>query len=1060
MRPSIPEYYVTGGTLSATADCYVTRQADSDLVESLLRGELCYVLNSRQMGKSSLMVRTAMRIRESGGHAVLFDLTAIGSNVTPEQWYLGMLCQFGDITRRLPEVVAHWNQLQEVGPLQRFVSSLREITFHWPSGPIVIFIDEIDVVTQLQFSTDEFFAAIRECHNRKATDAVLGRLTFCLLGVAVPSDLIQDPTSTPFNIGRRIVLSDFTPGEAKTLERGLDQVGSAAAQKLMRRVLYWTAGHPYMTQRLCAALSQDPGDSTTRQVDRVCETLFMRPESRDSDPNLAFSQRCLLSYSLEHEPIIPIYYRILLGESITFNESDAVHNRLLLSGAVSVTGSILRVRNRVFERVFDRAWVSTQLPRSEIQVQRFVYLKGIRRGALLTAYTVALLLIAVGAVLNSRLESRRIALRDADNAYRMAYDYRFVDILLRMNHSGLPVAIQTLERTVPPPGKPDLRKFEWYYLDKICWQGVTDTGRRDGAINSIGWCADSSMLAYSCGSEVYIWSSSTGKHIGGPINTRHGKADCNSVAMSPDGRLVAMGGADGAIRIVNSLSGAAYHNDEGFRGHIGAVNSVRFSHSGRLLASGGADGIVRLWEVATGKQVGFYPHQGRMRKRGIWSVQFSPNDSVMAVGCDDGVARLFRAATGIEVSAFKGHTSYVHSLDFSPDGKLLVTGGGDHAVIVWDIASGRQVQRMFGHSSYVYDVAFSPNGKSIASCGWDKSVRIWDVATGNQIRNISTGTNAWALAFSPDNRRLAVGTSEGFLRVYDASSDSVDRELLGTSKAVYDLVISRDDRYVTAVYQSGGFDEWDLKTGARLNGFTGKDGYAASAVSADGSFIAICSKSGCVILNPKTGREVRRFNAEFDCVAAALSQDGTILCTIGPVCTVWNTVTGAVLARFKTPAVSLRVAISPDGHRIAILYDDGHAHVIGILYDVSWGHRQIPLEGGAENENTLTFGQDGVTLVGAHSTVTLWDSRTGKIKRRLPDLDLGYMAAAATRDNSRLFYATRFGQMRLWDLTTNQALMDLPDVNPAITCMSVSEDGRVLAYRLGNGSVHIMDARN
>src|SRR6266852_2355221 len=95
MTATETRFYVTGGTLRQDAPCYVERRADRDLYEGLTRGEFCYVLTSRQMGKSSLMVRTAARLREVGVAVAVLDLTAIGQKLTPEQWYDGLLVRLG-----------------------------------------------------------------------------------------------------------------------------------------------------------------------------------------------------------------------------------------------------------------------------------------------------------------------------------------------------------------------------------------------------------------------------------------------------------------------------------------------------------------------------------------------------------------------------------------------------------------------------------------------------------------------------------------------------------------------------------------------------------------------------------------------------------------------------------------------------------------------------------------------------------------------------------------------------------------------------------------------------
>src|SRR5205807_2652849 len=147
--------------------------------------------NSRQMGKSSMCVRTKRRLEGEGVRTAFVDLTKIGSrNVTAEQWYAGLVVEVGRAIGLRSELLEYWRDNNHLSPLQRFFGSLREVMLEKVQCPIVIFIDEIDSTRSLPFDTDEFFAGIRECFNRRVHDPVYGRLTFCLLGVAVPSDLI------------------------------------------------------------------------------------------------------------------------------------------------------------------------------------------------------------------------------------------------------------------------------------------------------------------------------------------------------------------------------------------------------------------------------------------------------------------------------------------------------------------------------------------------------------------------------------------------------------------------------------------------------------------------------------------------------------------------------------------------------------------------------------------------------------------------------------------------------------------------------------------------------
>src|ERR1041385_4120097 len=154
------DFYVTGGTLRPDAPSYVERQADKEFCEGLLRGQFCYVLAARQMGKSSLMVRTVKRLRQEGVAVAVLDLTAIGQNLTIAQWYDGLTARLGQQLNLEDELEGFWESHQELGPLQRWLTALETVVLQRLSSKVVIFVHEIDVVRSLPFSTDEFFAAI------------------------------------------------------------------------------------------------------------------------------------------------------------------------------------------------------------------------------------------------------------------------------------------------------------------------------------------------------------------------------------------------------------------------------------------------------------------------------------------------------------------------------------------------------------------------------------------------------------------------------------------------------------------------------------------------------------------------------------------------------------------------------------------------------------------------------------------------------------------------------------------------------------------------------------
>jgi len=385
------DFFVAGGTLRPDAPSYVTRPADHDLLQQLQAGEFCYVLTPRQMGKSSLMVRTAQRLRQDGTRVAIVDLTSIGtgsSELSPDQWYLGLLSRIRSQLRLATDVQAWWDDHQALGIAQRFITFLHDVLLAECSEPVVIMIDEIDSTLSFDFR-DDFFIAIRSIYNARATDPICLRLTFALFGVATPTDLIQDRERTPFNIGKRINLYEFTWDDAKPLLDGLTALFLEQANSMLQRIFYWTNGHPYLTQKFCQVLQTqrltNEDTNFVNYVDDVLQTVFISEEGR-KDPNLTFVQdRIASSHNHEKRRMLKLYQQVLRSEYVPNDDRSLVQNRLELYGLVGVAQGQLHVRNRIYMRVFGSAWIASMMPVNQRQYS-----------ALLTALGALILTVAIG----------------------------------------------------------------------------------------------------------------------------------------------------------------------------------------------------------------------------------------------------------------------------------------------------------------------------------------------------------------------------------------------------------------------------------------------------------------------------------------------------------------------------------------------------------------------------------------------------------------------------------------------------------------------------------------
>ncbi|MGF1515382.1 MAG: NB-ARC domain-containing protein [Elainellaceae cyanobacterium] len=458
----------------------------------------------------------------------------------------------------------------------------------------------------------------------------------------------------------------------------------------------------------------------------------------------------------------------------------------------------------------------------------------------------------------------------------------------------------------------------------------------------------SALIAANQTGKIYVWAVGADPGLQNPRLLTCDDALVRTIAIHPDGHILASGGDDGIVKLWAFTTGQ-------FLGALpGKTNWIRkivFSQDGNYLASSSEDGKIQVWNIMAREQTHcFEDHTGR-----VWEIAFGPDSKTLISGSDDQQIKLWHLETQQCLTSLQGYTCKLRAVAFSPEGHWVASGGDDQIIRIWDVHSGLCVNQLSGHKGRIWAVVFYQSASGdlcLVSGSDDRTVKYWNIGTGQCIKTFKQHTS-WVRAVSAvfDHPWIVSGGDDKSVRAFNLETFESKDFLPHHQDWILSVALTPDGKWAISGSDDGTAVLWNVETGEPVNVFREHaSAVKAVAVSPDGQWVATGGKDKTVKLSALGG-------------AAAASTSPLLL-------QIWK-------GHAEHSGWVRCVAFHPS---LPILASGGYDQK-AILWNFETGETIQVLRGHDEAVISVAFSRSGDILAtgSEDETVRLWDMATGKL---------------------------------------------------------------------------------